>query len=299
MDTNKKKLNEGLNEEILFKLAEEIRIYASGNDINETIARQQEENRQFLDKADNKRLDKKQAKELTYHLLTQQDASIKLTGFEDDPDLINFQQEIDSWLNSDIKNKLLISEINYDSNEVLILFNNFPYKIPNQVFLELRMKYPDYDWLKAKRRAFSEVSFVTDKSAFTYYKTPIKIFSFAGEKIDDIYVAKNLPYLQSIALNKRLENFKKGTIWHEIGHHIYSYIVEKSEKNNHDWQELVENFGGGITPYSKIQKELIHETDFAEDFAEAIRLYMKNKEYLQKKYPDAFEYLKDFFNSID
>lgn len=153
--------------------------------------------------------------------------------------------------------------------------------LPIDVYTEWEKQMPE-----VKNRKFRAESFVLWNTDLNFSKkfisTPIYFYSFHGEE------PEKLDYLGHISAEKKMRQYKLGTIAHEVAHHIYDYLMDADKRK--EWKALVDQTSV-ITEYANSYAE--HKLKYDEFFTEAIRLKATAGDYLKMNFPDIDKFLTD------
>jgi len=182
----------------------------------------------------------------------------------------------------------LISRISYLPEVVCISTPNGSYYLPKDKYLEWKNR--DENLPKYKTRASNAGSLNNDPYNL-FCSTPIEIYSFIDEDLN------NFEYLKNFPEDKKMQMYKLGTVAHEVGHNLYTNLLDNSLKN--EWQSIIDGVGH-LTYYSEKYSAGIHGKGmrYDEEFAEAIRLITTNRDYLEQKFPKIYSFLIKVFPEL-
>lgn len=203
----------------------------------------------------------------------------------------------DKWLikcdDMDKANEL-VKKFNFDLHDgtnLLIAENEEDYK-KAEMYLEGIDNENDLKYLyKLRATAGSESGFAR-----------IDLHSFGVEKADDFDYLKDHELLTSEDQKKKA--YILGTIGHEVAHKIeprgkedvikvkvYEKIVEEETDTDKKF----------VSDYVRRHKDLYGSNDHSllrEDFAEAVRIYLTNSDYLKAKYKQRYKFIKNNYPFI-
>jgi len=213
---------------------------------------------------------------------------IDFVGFHEDKDLKDIKKLMYKMFGKDLLEQCLISEIKYRGDLVIIVVKGRTYLISPDEYKQWVYEMPE-----VKEHKFRAKSFANWNTAYyfskKYIKTPIFFYSFEGEN------PNSLEHFKKIPPSEAMKRYKIGTISHEIGHHIFYYLIDNTKRK--ELEEIMEE-NINITEYIKKYENRDRETLMSEYFAEIIRLKAINPRYLNKKAPKMNGFLKRYFPSI-
>ncbi len=211
---------------------------------------------------------------------------IDFIGFEKDQDIPDAKDFIYQTFSRGLLEKCLISKIDYNADKVNVALNGTDYVLPIEIYSDWQKIMPGVK--NHKYRAESMVLWNTDpKFSKKFIPTPIRFFSFYGEE------PNKLDYLKDVLDEKKMRQYKLGTIAHEVAHHIYEYLIDADKRNN--WKEIVDR-SGSITNYAQAYKN--HNFKYDEFFTEAVRLKTTVPDYLERNFPEINQFITDNFPEI-
>lgn len=210
---------------------------------------------------------------------------------------IAFIDKDDKWLikcdDMDKANEL-VKKFNidlHDGTNLLIAENEEDYK-KAEMYLEGVENENDLKHLyKLRATAGSESGFAK-----------IDLHSFGVEKSDDFDYLKEHELLTSEDQKKKA--YILGTIGHEVAHKIEPRGKEDPIKFN-EYKKITEEEQAGdktfVSDYVRRHKDLYNSNEHSilrEDFAEAVRVYLTNSDYLKTKYSQRYKFIKDNYSFV-
>lgn len=296
IDENRKEFEDEILPNVSEKLISQIDRFVDGEEDGKIIAIMNKANISYKDIIASKysKIEKVRTilhvilKEQTYYeaLENNKDNGIDFNGFEDDPDISDVEDYVNTSFDSGLLEKLLISKIEYSPDEVYVKINRLVYALPIDVYAQWIRIMPEVK--KMKFRADNASTWNTDLNfSKKFIPTPIRIYSFFDEQV------KELSYLKDIPEKEKMRMYKLGTISHEIGHHIYSYLMSTDMRK--EWNELVDSVGD-ITEYATLYSE--DKLKYEEFFTEAIRLKTTVPEYFKRNFPGIEQFFINNFSNI-
>jgi hypothetical protein len=214
---------------------------------------------------------------------------IEFVGFENESDISDIKDFIYKSFSDDLLSKCLISKIRYVQDKILIHSPSLDnYEVPIDTYFELKKIIPHVE--EHRNRASVYTSWNTNPNFNkTFIPLPIDFYSFEGE-------SPNKPYLEDFSDEKKMRLYKLGTVAHEIGHHMYDYLMDKNERK--EWKEALGDTEG-ITEYAqKYNKDTSRYLKYDENFAEAIRLKTTSPKYLKDNFPKIDMFIQKHFPEI-
>ncbi len=231
------------------------------------------------------------SKQETYYaaLERQQQFGTEFIGFERDEDVVDVAEKLVDVFGQDLYDRCLVGKVAYDPDHVLLHDDgSHLYEIPNAAYLALLEDTPE---VKAHRaRAFNAAIYNTHpwSNRFGYRRLPIALYSFAGEELE---TKEYLP--QHLGEQEQMRLYKLGTVVHEVAHGVRAYVLD--DKTWDEWQE-VNRVASPFTEYAA-QYAGRHGYD-EEQFAEAVRLFATNADYLADRHPGASSFLANSLPSL-
>ncbi len=213
---------------------------------------------------------------------------IKMEGFEKDKEFSGIDSLLKKTFSNGLLDKALISRISYYPEIVNISLNKGNYFLPQDKYFEWKKQYSDLP--KHKVRAVNRGS--SNRPIYNlFHSTPIEIYSFVDENLD------NFAYLKDIPADKKMRLYKLGTIMHEVGHNLYVNLL--NDKQKEEWKKIID-LTGSLTYYSQKYASGIHgnKVNYEEEFAEAIRLITTVNDYLKQNFPKVFHFIMNNFPEI-
>lgn len=215
-----------------------------------------------------------------------QGVEIDFSGFENDPDIPDAKEFVYRVFGADLLQKCLVSKVKYASDRVNVQINDTDYMLPVDVYQQCKTSMPEVE--NRKFRAESFVLWNTDPNfSKKFIPTPIHFYSFYGEQ------PEQLDYLAHVPAEQKMRQYKLGTITHEVGHHVYDYLMDTDKRAQ--WRELVDRTQA-ITAYAKSYAE--HKLKYDEFFTEAVRLKTTASDYLKMNFPEIDQFLTGNFPDI-
>ncbi|MCL5794935.1 MAG: hypothetical protein M1338_01055 [Patescibacteria group bacterium] len=214
---------------------------------------------------------------------------IEFSGFEQDSDLYEAKNYLHSVFSQQLLDKCLISKISYQSEIVLVGIKHLEFLLPLNKYQEWKGNMPQVQEYKFRARNLEIWNDFTRK----YMTLPIYLYRFIDEN------PKQLNYLKDVPEQEKMRLYKIGTICHEIGHNIYYYLMDETKRSL--WRELINKDQIHLTQYSKQYTTGTwgKQTDYSEEFAEAIRLKTTVPQYLQEEFSKLNEFLILYFPEIN
>ncbi|MDP3710181.1 MAG: hypothetical protein Q8R29_00450 [bacterium] len=210
----------------------------------------------------------------------------ELSGFGKDDDFAGLRGHVLDIFGKEIIDKCLISKINCFPDRINVSVGGLDYFLPPDLYKEWESKMPQVK--EHTYRAESCATFNTDhKFSKKFVRTPINIYSFYAEEVVDAR------YLQEIPEPERKKVYKIGTVFHEIAHHIYGYMMDADKRV--EWKNIVDR-SGIITDYSNLY--VSHKRKYEEAFTESIRLKTTTPRYLIDNFPEIDKFIKINFPDI-
>lgn len=217
-----------------------------------------------------------------------QDSQINFRGFENDEEFSDANEFICRMFGTELLQKCLISEFKYIPDKVFFqTTGDEDFWVSSEVYKSMSEEQLS-EIVKHKYRATSFIPLIKDRdSCKKIIPTPIYVCSFINEKLED------LDYLDQVPEEEKMRLYKLGTISHEIGHHIYGYLMDAGMKTK--WKELIDKTKD-ITRYSGIYKN--GKEKYAEPFAESIRLKTTVPRYFKENFPEIDNFINNLFPEI-
>ena len=224
----------------------------------------------------------------TYEAAVEQNRDIEIvfTNFDGDPDIADVAEYLKGAFGKELLQKSLISEINNYPNTVNVRIGRDDYLLPIEVYQQWKDKMPVVK--EHKYRAESFVSWNTDPNfSKKFIPLPIMVNSFYDED------PSGNPYLQSVPPQLRMKYYKLGTIAHEVGHHIYDYLMDADKRTA--WKKVVDG-SPVLSDYADQYSD--HKLKYDEVFTEVVRLKTTVPEYLVQGFSEINKFLEENFPAI-
>jgi hypothetical protein len=215
-----------------------------------------------------------------------EDREIDFSGFEKDPDIPDAKEFIYRVFGLELLQKCLVSKVKYGPDRVNVQLNGTDYLLPVDVYAEWEKQMPEVKSRKFRGESFALWN-IDPNFSKKFIPTPINLYGFYGEE------PEKLDYLEHVPAEKKMRQYKLGTIAHEIAHHVYDYLMGTDQRRV--WQDLVDR-SGTITDYAKSYAD--HKLKYDEFFTEAVRLKVTSPEYLKTRFPEIDKFLTDNFPEI-
>ncbi len=239
-----------------------------------------------------------------YSEYLQGDSQTEFIGFTDgndyiDKDYTNIKDVTTEVFGKDLLKKCAISEVSLLSDTVNVQLGQEEFFLKTEDYLKLKQMSreiaPDINIADYKYRAFSDQNWNDPKSGYNFFPTPIRLLKIIDEDLDD---KNKFPYLNGFDEAEKTRLYKLGTLFHDIGHHIYFYLLDSQKEIQ--WQALI-NKSGHLTNYSSRYSSGIagDKVKYDEEFSEAIRIYITNPKFLIDNYGDIYKFLETNFPDIN
>lgn len=246
----------------------------------------------------------------------------KVKGFEETQDVKIANKKISEFLENafgkDILRKCMIALIDKDDRFIIKCDNteksNELARKFNLDFLKgtpLRVANSKEDYIKAEMYLEGVDSESELKHLYKWRATAgfesgfakIDLHSFETEKSDDFDYLKEQELLTSE--DQKMKAYILGTIGHEIAHRIEPSRSKEDAVKAGEYTKIVEEETKGdkkfVSEYARHHKDLYGSSEYQvvrEDFAEAIRIYLTNSDYLKTNYKRRYKFIKDNYSFI-
>ena len=210
----------------------------------------------------------------------------ELIGFENDRDFDGLIDHMNNVLGKELLDRCLVSKIDYDPNHVLLRDDGRHYEIPTEEYPGLLAGNPELDNYRV--RAFNTANRNLHPAAKRFQRMPIALYSFVGENLD---TKDYLP--EGVSDEERMKIYKLGTIVHEIAHSIHYYELTPEE-----WQAWG-HINDQHVPFTAYAARYVGTDGWEkEQFSEAVRLYVTNRQYLDEVGAETARFLEAKFPTL-
>jgi hypothetical protein len=208
----------------------------------------------------------------------QEKHGIEYTGFEEDEDFADLPDKLLEVFGKELLNLCLISRITYYPDTVLVAVEGQHYAVPAEEYEALAASLPQMT--TSRFRAFSVANYNLHPAMKHYQRTPIAVYSFVGESLDE------KDYLPAADEASQMRHYKLGTVVHEVAHHIWNNVLAAEQRQK--WGALNRE----ANPLTKYAESYTGKQGWDEEqFGEAVRLQVTSKEYLQEASIDAADFI--------
>jgi hypothetical protein len=247
-------------------------------------------------------MDEVQANEEIYRLLSdiqdfaEKDEVPKITGEVivenefDEPAFDNLTEKLDSAFSKELLERCLISRITIRTDIVHLAIGKGLY-LTRDEYESWQQENPRIDEFKVRAENFT--TFQTSgwlRENFGINEPiplPIVVYGFKeGE-------GNNVAHLDSAEPDTREQLYKFGTVTHEIGHHVFQFVLTPELKD--EFKELATD-AIPLTEYAKLYRDKSVYSE--EQFCEAVRLMTTNPTYLKESAPELFKWFVDVLPDI-
>lgn len=211
-----------------------------------------------------------------------------LKGFDSDKDFHKIEKTLANVFSKKILDECLISEIDYHPEIVYIRVDGTDFWLTLEKYQEWKKVMPDIRDYKFRAESFSS----WNKINYRFTAFPIFMYSFIDEDLSQFN------YLEGLPDDEKIKIYKIGTVAHEIGHSIYSNLMDTNMLK--EWKELIDERSHPLTAYSDKYASGTFGSSIShgEEFAEAIRLKTTRPEFLEKDFPEIFNFIESKFSEI-
>lgn len=217
-------------------------------------------------------------------VLQNQESGVMLGGFENDPDISDISSVLDDIMPKHLMARCLISKIQYRPKVVHIWISGKDFFLSHEQYEAWKIEQSIIHDYKVRAESHAEWN-ATHNFTPKYVSLPIFVYSFEDENLTA------LPYLDSVAGTEKMRRYKIGTLTHEIGHSMYSYLLDSKEQEI--WKQIIDEVGN-LTTYSAKYANGTQgsKVNYMEEFAEAIRLRTTVPDYLRENFLKVFQFLE-------
>lgn len=239
-------------------------------------------------------MDEVQANEEIYRLLSdiqdfaEKSEVPKITGEVtvenefDEPAFDTLAEKLDSTFSKELLERCLISRITIRTDIVHLAVGKGLY-LTREEYESWQQENPRIDEFKVRAENFTTFQtsgWLCDNFDISEpIPLPIVVYGFnEGE-------GNNVTHLDSVEPDTREELYKFGTVTHEIGHHVFQFVLTPEQKD--EFTTLANN-AVPLTEYAKLYRD--KNVYGEEQFCEVVRLMTTNPTYLKESAPELYEW---------
>jgi len=215
---------------------------------------------------------------------TESGGELVVENDSNDPTFVNLAEQLNFSFSKDFIEKCLISRITIRPDIVHLTIGEGLY-LTRDEYEAWYQENPQIDEFKVRAENFTTFqtsdwlrdNFDIDESI----PLPIVIYGFnQGEE-------EGVAHLASIAPSARERLYKFGTVTHEIGHHVFQFVLTEEQKE--DFSLLT----SGVVPLTEYAKSYRDKAVYEEEqFCEAVRLMTTNPDYLRELAPKMYDWFQ-------
>ena len=207
-----------------------------------------------------------------------------------DPIFANLATQLNSLFSKEFLQKCLISRITIRPDIIHLAIGKGIYLTLDE-YQAWRQENPKIDEFKVRAENFTtfQTSGWLRENFDIDHPIPLPIVIYGFNKGED----ENVDYLASFHPNARDGLYKLGTVTHEIGHHIFQFILTLEQR------EEFTSLATGAVPFTKYAKLYRNKEVYSEEqFCEAVRLMTTNSAYLKESVPQLYSWFANVLPEI-